>query len=136
MGIEPFLLASTVRLILAQRLVRRLCPHCRAPRELDPAAARLLGEGFAHRAWRSVGCAHCGNSGFAGRIGLYEAVTADDELRRLIGANADETALAAAAFAHAPRLLDAAREAVLRGDTTLEEAFRVTRRDPHDDAGV
>ena len=136
MGVEPFLLASTVRLILAQRLVRRLCPHCRAPHGVDPAAARLLGAGFDHRAWRAVGCAHCGNSGFAGRIGLYEAVAVDDELRRLIGANADETALSASAFAHAPRLLDAARDAVLRGDTTLEEAFRVTRREPQDDAGV
>src|SRR3546814_5584015 len=46
MGVEPFLLASTVRLVLAQRLVRRLCPHCRAPRPLDTAAARFMGESF------------------------------------------------------------------------------------------
>ena len=134
MGIEPFLLASSVRLILAQRLVRRLCPDCRAP--IDPAAAAALpGRGFEAPGWRAVGCPACKHSGYAGRIGLYEAVAVDDTLRRLIGANADETALADAAFARAPRLLDAARDAVMRGDTTLEEAFRVTRRDQQD-AGV
>ena len=136
MGIEPFLLASTVRLILAQRLVRRLCPHCREPDGAGVRPASLLGGGFDGRSWRATGCTECKHTGYIGRIGLYEAVTADEELRRLIGANADESALADAAFARAPRLLDAAREAVQCGDTTLEEAFRVTRRDPHDDADV
>ncbi len=138
MGIEPFLLASTVRLIMAQRLVRRLCPQCRSPAqtEADPAAAHLLGSRFDGRHWRAAGCAQCKHTGYVGRIGLYEAVTADDTLRRLIGANADEQALASAAFARAPRLQDAAREAVMCGDTTLEEAYRVTHRDPRDHAGV
>ena len=138
MGIEPFLLASTVRLILAQRLVRRLCPQCRVPAEVeaDPSVAQLLGPGFDGRHWRSAGCDACKHTGYAGRIGLYEAVTADDSLRRLIGANADEQALASAAFAHAPRLQDAARDAVLRGETTLEEAFRVTHRDSDHNASV
>ena len=126
MGIEPFLLASTVRLVLAQRLVRRLCLHCRAPREPDVLSARLLGDD-AGTVFQAVGCAQCNHTGHAGRIGLYEAVRIDGELRRLIGTNADEDAMTAAAFAQAEPLPAAARAAVLRGDTTLEEILRVTR---------
>ena len=131
MGIEPFLLASTVRLVLAQRLVRRLCPHCRVPREPDALAVRLLGADATGTGtvYQAVGCSHCNHTGHAGRIGLYEAVRVDGELRRLIGTNADEDALAAAAFAQAEPLDVAARAAVLRGDTTLEEILRVTRDD-------
>ncbi len=128
MGVEPFLLASTVRLILAQRLVRRLCTRCREPAPLDPAALALLGGGGAGTPHRAVGCAACSHTGYAGRIGIYEAITVDDTLRRLIGANADEDALALAAFAGGDRLADAARACVARGETTLEEALRVTRQ--------
>nr|WP_255703506.1 type II secretion system ATPase GspE [Lysobacter sp. GX 14042] len=128
MGIEPFLLASTVRLVLAQRLVRRLCPHCRQPHESDALARQLFGAdaGPVHRA---AGCPQCNHTGHAGRIGLYEAVRVDEPLRRLIGGNADEDALAELAFAHAEPLSAAARAAVLRGDTTVEEVLRVTRND-------
>lgn len=131
MGIEPFLLASTVRLVLAQRLVRRLCPHCRVPRGPDALSERLLGDAAA-AAFQAAGCGQCQHSGLAGRIGLYEAVRVDGELRRLIGTNADEDALATAAFARAEPLSVAARAAVLRGDTTLEEVLRVTRQESTD----
>ena len=136
MGVEPFLLASTVRLILAQRLVRRLCPHCRAPREADPLAAQMMGREFAGLLYKAVGCARCNHTGYAGRIGVYEAVTIDDELRRLIGINADEDALAQAAFAGRERLSDSARACVARGETTLEEALRVTRQEFQGSDGV
>ncbi len=129
MGVEPFLLASTVRLIVAQRLVRRLCPHCRVPREPEPAAAALLASDADATLYRATGCPRCNHTGYTGRIGVYEAVTVDDELRRLIGANADEDALARAAFRGRERLSDAARTLVLRGETTLEEALRVTRQE-------
>src|SRR3546814_964515 len=134
MGIEPFLLASTVRLVLAQRLVRRLCTRCRAPRETDAQVRRLMGDGFDGPLYRAVGCAHCNHTGYAGRLGVYEAITIDDEMRRLIGDNASEDALAEAAFARADRLAASARSAVAAGMTTLEEALRVTRQDDgHDD---
>ncbi len=134
MGIEPFLLASSLRLILAQRLVRRLCPQCCTPRPLDAAARQLLAvdDDDGATVYAAVGCAVCHHSGYAGRVGIYEAIAVDDALRRLIGDNADEDALAAVAFARAPRLGDAARAAVLQGLTTLEEALRVTRQ--QDDA--
>ena len=129
MGMEPFLLASTVRLVLAQRLVRRLCPHCLASREPDPLSRRLMGERFAGPLYRAVGCERCNHTGYAGRLGLYEAVAIDDELRRLIGENADEDALARVAFGRSGRLADSARAAVATGATTPEEAIRVIRQD-------
>src|SRR3546814_14803649 len=122
MGIEPFLLASTVRLVLAQRLVRRLCTRCRAPRETDARARQLMGDGFDGLLYRAVGCAHCNHTGYAGRPGVYEAITIDDEMRRLIGDNASEDALAEAAFARADRLAASARSAVAAGLTQLAEA--------------
>lgn len=128
MGIEPFLLASSLRLILAQRLVRRLCPHCRAPRAQSDA---LAGADFDVPQYQAIGCVACHHTGYTGRIGLYEAITVDEDLRRLIGENADEDALAAHAFARSQRLSGAARAAVTSGLTTLEEALRVTR---HEDA--
>jgi general secretion pathway protein E len=129
MGVEPFLLASTVRLILAQRLVRRLCHACRKPRAGDAGSARLMGGDFTGPLFESVGCDQCSHTGYAGRVGIYEVITVDDEVRRLIGANADEDAIAAAAFASQPRLAASARECVAQGHTTLQEALRVTRQD-------
>jgi general secretion pathway protein E len=136
MGVESFLLASTLRLVLAQRLLRRLCVHCRVPFTADEASTRVLGIARGASLFRAVGCAQCSHTGYAGRIGIYEAITVDDGLRRLVGADADEDALAAAAFAHGRRLGDAARDCVLRGETTLEEAMRVTRQDSAGDARV
>ncbi|KAB7767847.1 type II secretion system ATPase GspE [Xanthomonas maliensis] len=136
MGIEPFLLASSLRLILAQRLVRRLCPHCRTPRPVDAAARQLLDTAAPAQLYVAVGCALCQHTGYSGRVGLYEAVVVDEALRRLIGDNADEHALATVAFARAPRLSDAARDAVLQGLTTLEEALRVTRQQEPDHAAL
>ena len=129
MGVEPFLLASTVRLVVAQRLLRRLCPHCRAPRPADAATALFMGSDFDGLLYRAVGCARCNHTGHSGRIGIYEVLVVDEEIRRLVGDNADEDAIARAALAHAPRLADAAREAVARGLATIEEAMRTTRHE-------
>ncbi|MGH8084931.1 MAG: type II secretion system ATPase GspE [Lysobacter sp.] len=129
MGMEPFLLASTVRLVLAQRLLRRLCTHCRAPRPADALGERLMGRDFDGVLYQAVGCPRCNHTGYAGRMGVYEAISIDDEMRRLIGDNADEDTLARAAFARADRLAGSARAAVASGATTLEEALRVTRDD-------
>ena len=129
MGIEPFLLASTLRLIVAQRLVRKLCPACRKAHSADAATARLAGIGVGTNIFRAVGCATCNNTGYIGRIGIYEAVRVDDRLRKLIGENAVEGDIVRAAFANASPLRMAARTAVLQGITTVEEALRVTRQE-------
>jgi general secretion pathway protein E len=129
MGIEPFLLASTLRLIVAQRLVRRLCPSCRRSEPADAATARLIGVKRGQPVWRAQGCGHCHQTGYVGRIGLYEAIAVDDRLRRLIAAEADEEAINAVAFERTDTLSQRARAFVLGGLTSVEEAVRVTRQD-------
>ena len=124
MGVEPFLLASTMRLIIAQRLVRRLCPHCSVSEPADPAAAALIEVPVGTALRRPVGCSECGHTGFQGRIGVYEAIRVDDTLRRLIGQNASEQEIAEAGLEHG--LKDEARRYVLEGLTTIEEALRIT----------
>src|SRR6187455_1910783 len=96
MGIEPFLVASSVHLICAQRLVRRCCPHCKKPEPHAPAA--LLQAGFSEADANSVvpnrgrGCDRCNNTGYKGRVGLYEVMEITEEVRELIlvGASAME----------------------------------------------
>ncbi len=133
MGVEPFLLASTLRLVVAQRLVRRLCPECRRPEAADPATARLAGAPVGQTVWRPQGCAHCSQTGYVGRAGLYEVIRVDDRVRRLIAAEAGEDAIAAAAFERGGTLADRARALVQAGVTSVEEAVRVTRQDADED---
>lgn len=129
MGVEPFLLASTLRLIVAQRLVRRLCPDCRTAEPADAATARLAGLREGETVWRPHGCAHCNQSGYVGRTGVYEVVRVDDRIRRLIAADATEGELAQVAFAERPTLFQSARDLVRQGLTSVEEAVRVTRQE-------
>lgn len=129
MGIEPFLLASTLRLIVAQRLVRRLCGHCRRAEAADKATARTAGIKTGQTVWRPQGCSHCNQTGYVGRVGLYEVIRVDDRVRRLIAAEAGEEAINAVAFAGAETLTQRARALVLEGVTSVEEALRVTRQE-------
>ena len=133
MRIEPFLLASTLRAVLAQRLVRRLCGVCRKPHEAEAGTASALGLPAGVTVWEAVGCDACGQSGFRGRVGLFEAIRVDDTIRRLVGEGADEDAIAAHAFREGGTLTDEARRAVLDGTTTPAEAIRVARRDSADE---
>ncbi len=136
LGVEPFLLASTLRVIVAQRLVRRLCPHCRKAEPAGAAVASLAGIPADAVIYRANGCTACQGSGYAGRVGLYELVRIDDILRRLIAANADETEMAPLAFAQGKTLAQTAREYVLSGLTTVEEAVRVIRQEGRPDADL
>jgi general secretion pathway protein E len=133
MGVEPFLLASTLRLIVAQRLVRRLCAHCRREETADAASAKLIGIKSGRTIWRAQGCGHCNHTGHVGRIGLYEMIRVDDRVRRLIAAEADEDAINAVAFDKADTLARRARALVLDGVTSIEEAVRVIRQDAASD---
>ncbi|MCS7101629.1 MAG: type II secretion system ATPase GspE, partial [Burkholderiaceae bacterium] len=115
MGIEPFLLSSSLLGVLAQRLVRKLCPHCKQP--------ETTGQGF-----RAVGCAQCGQTGYVGRTGIYELLTVDDELRLLVhnGANDTDIRKYAEKIGMVPMRSDALRW-VAAGITSMEEVLRVTR---------
>jgi len=115
MGIEPFLLSSSVLGVLAQRLVRKLCPHCKQP---EPN-----GQGF-----RAVGCEQCSHTGYVGRTGIYELLTIDDDLRLLVHNSGNETDIRRQAekAGMLPMRSDAMRW-VAAGITSQEEVLRVTR---------
>jgi general secretion pathway protein E len=129
MKIEPFLLASTLRAVIAQRLVRRLCEYCREPAAANRDISALLGIETGTVIYHPKGCDACQNSGYRGRVGVFEAVRIDDTVRRLINNGDDEEAMADYVFAAAPSLNAAARDIVLSGLTTAEEAVRISRRD-------
>ena len=115
MGIEPFLLSSSLLGVLAQRLVRILCPHCKRP---DEATGRVL----------PVGCAECGYSGYKGRTGVYELMITNDSLRSLIHSGAPEAQVREAATQAGMRSMREDGERLLaQGITSIEEVWRVTR---------
>jgi general secretion pathway protein E len=125
MGIEPYLLASTVRLVLAQRLVRRLCDTCKRPAVIGEREAALLqAVGAIGTVYEAGGCAACNSTGYVGRIGLYECMVVDDEIRRMIHANATEEAMAAHAFRDADRLVASGLKCVAAGVTSLSDVLR------------
>jgi general secretion pathway protein E len=132
MKIEPFLIASTVRAVIAQRLVRRLCPSCSVA--VDPPvairAALKLGDGVQVREPR--GCDRCGKSGYRGRIGVFELIRIDDRIRAIINDNGDEDAIAKIAFADTGTLAKAVQKLVRDGVTSPEEALRIMRSDATD----
>ena len=131
MGVEPFLLCSSLVGVLAQRLVRVLCPHCKQPAPADDAACEHLGLDPQERPslWHPVGCDACQHSGYRGRQGLYELVLLDEALRQLIHQGAGEAELTRHARRHGPSLFMDGRDKVLAGVTSLEELLRVTRED-------
>ncbi len=125
MGVEPYLMASTLRLVLAQRLVRRLCDACKRPGVIGPREAALLATiGAPPAAYEAQGCKVCGGSGYTGRIGLYECMTVDDEIRRMIHANATEQEMAAYAFADADQLVASGLKYVAAGIASLSDVLR------------
>ena len=134
MKVEPFLLASTLRAVIAQRLVRRLCPECREPVQADGSVASLLGFDRGTVVYQAVGCPACKNTGYQGRIGVFEAVRVDETIRRLINDGGDEAILARHAFLNQSNLSAAARKLVRTGHTTPAEAIRISRREDIVDA--
>jgi len=126
MGVEPFLLASSLEAVMAQRLVRRLCTECKQPYRSLKAEARLLNVSLDTELFRAKGCEHCKQSGYRGRIGLYELIKVNDQLRQLIHEGAAESALLAQARLDSVGIDDAARQRILAGDTSTEEVLRVT----------
>jgi general secretion pathway protein E len=132
MKIEPFLIASTLRAVIAQRLVRRLCPTCREPAPAPLSVSEMLGVEPETIIYAARGCTACGGSGYKGRVGVFEAVRIDDHIRRLINSGGDEAAIAAHGFRNAPDLAVAVRSLVREGVTTAEEAVRITRREAAD----
>ena len=128
MGVDPFLLASTLRGVLAQRLVRKLCAACRSASPSSAADRELLGPDTPAQLWRAAGCPDCARTGYAGRSGIYELIVADETFQRLIHTGADEAQLRAHAIANGTRSLrDDGLRLLASGLTSAEELLRVTR---------
>ncbi len=134
MGVEPFLVASTVVLSLAQRLVRRLCKECKEA--YVPTADQLAEIGLtvddlqrfsSSKIYRPAGCEECLQSGYRGRTGIYELLEMNDELAHLVISRSDSNTIKRTALDHGMRTLrDDGAIKVLRGITSLEEVIRVT----------
>ncbi len=131
MGVAAYNIASTINLIIAQRLVRRLCEHCKQPEDLPREA--LLKEGFSEEqleditVYRPVGCSKC-NGGYKGRLGIFQMMPISEEMGRLIMSGADAMAIAdQAAKENIPDLRGAGLKKVMLGETSLEEVNRVTK---------
>ncbi len=126
MGIEPFLLASSVRVLEAQRLVRRLCPHCKEAFECPENVARKHGLEPGMTLYRPKGCPHCRRVGYRGRVGVFEVVRITPVLAKLIQTSTPLPDIRRAAQAEGMKLLfDSALEKVRDGVTSLEAALSV-----------
>ena len=126
MGVEPFLLASSLEVVMAQRLVRVLCEHCKEPYTPSEAERDMLKLPANASIWRPVGCKHCNSQGYRGRKGIYELIEINERLRHLIHEQAGEQELLAEARKHSPSMSDDGRNCVLKGITSIEEVLRVT----------
>jgi type IV pilus assembly protein PilB len=132
MGLEPYLAGSALTAVVAQRLVRRVCPACAVTDEPD---GELLGSLGISRAMlrhgsprRGTGCAECGRTGYRGRTGVFQVLPVDSALRRVLMRTPDEQVIADA-VADRPTIKDAAVAKALSGETTFDEVLRVSPRD-------
>jgi len=134
MGIEPFLITSSVNLIMAQRLARVVCPKCREPHELPASVMIDLGvpEEKARdiTGFRGTGCQNCGGTGFRGRSALYEVMRMTDGIRELVLSGASSAEVKRHAIEEGMRTLrQSGVEKIIEGLTTVEEVMRVTMAD-------
>jgi type II secretion system protein E len=136
MGIEPFLVASSVEAVLAQRLVRTICPHCKVEQKLEKDYLRRIGfpeeQIDTARFWKGAGCEECRQLGYQGRTGIYELLVVSEPLRPLIMSRAPATTIAQKAMELGMHTLrhDGWKK-VAQGVTTIEEVLRVTQTEEH-----
>ena len=127
MGVEPFLLSSSLLAVMAQRLVRLLCLECREPYQPGDAERERLG--LTHESvqlYRARGCEHCNMTGYRGRTGIYELIEIGDALREAIHDGQGEQSLLRLAREQSPGIDADGRRRIISGETSLEEVLRVT----------
>ena len=133
MGVKPFLIASSIQAIMAQRLIRVLCKECKAPDEHpDPKMLEVAGlteeQARAGKVMKPVGCSHCNNSGYRGRLGIFEMLEMNSELRELAFNRAAVTELRRAAKAGGmTTLLQDGQRKILKGTTSVEEVTKIAQ---------
>ncbi|MGL6026173.1 MAG: MSHA biogenesis protein MshE, partial [Vibrio sp.] len=134
MGAPGYLVASAVRAVVAQRLVRRICPDCRRPDEVDEAHRQWLGSRFPNQVnanfMRGRGCQNCNLTGYRGRIGVFEMLELDQPMMDCLRAN-DAVAFSHAARSHAnyKPVLASAMELALQGTVSLDEVMSLGEGD-------
>lgn len=130
MGLDPYMVSSTIRGILAQRLIRKLCTKCKKPYTPTDDILRSLkmeGDADSFTFYEPVGCVHCRNSGYSGRGGVYELLVADEEIEAMV--NKGESATAIQDLAEQKGMISlrkAAIEYVTSGASSVDEVFRIT----------
>jgi general secretion pathway protein E len=133
MGVEPFLAASSIVGILAQRLVRKICPDCREGYVPDPQL--LMEAGFVNvpagtKFYRGVGCDLCHDTGYRGRLGIFELLTMSDKVRSGLMANTDAVTIRQLAIDEGMLpLRQFGLQRILKGETSIEEVLRVTQEE-------
>jgi type II secretion system protein E len=136
MGIEPFLVASSVEAVMAQRLVRTICPHCKVEQKVEKNFLRKIGfpeeEIDTAKFWRGTGCEECRQLGYQGRMGIYELLLLNEAVRPLILNRAPASTIAQKAIEQGMRTLRTdGWNKVRAGQTTIEEVLRVTQTEEH-----
>lgn len=126
MGVAPYLIASTLQGVVAQRLVRVLCVHCKEPYEADKPMQTLLELPAPAILHRPIGCELCQHSGYQGRTGLYEIILMDEQLKQMVHDEAKETQLKMHTDLKYPTLFQDGVRRILEGETSVEEVLRVT----------
>jgi len=126
LGVDGFLLASTLRGVLAQRLVRQLCSHCKEAMQVQGLVAEKLSLEPGAQIYAPKGCDDCNHTGFDGRLGIFELVTITDELQRLIHDGASEVDVERVIRVDVPSIQESGFALVRNGQTTIEEILRVT----------
>ncbi len=131
MGVEPFLLASSLIGLMAQRLVRNLCPKCKKPHEITDKEREWLGMGQDDKTivYSPAGCAECNHMGYAGRSGLYEFIPVDSHLQHMIHEGEGEQAMEEYARTISPGISQDGKRMIMEGRTSLEEVLRVSQED-------
>ena len=127
MGVQSFLLSSSLSAVLAQRLVRTLCNNCKQGHRPNEAEAAMFRNNCPEALYRSVGCGECFKTGYAGQTGIFEFMPIDDELRQVFLKNVDSATIRGAALSKGMKSLkDSGLEKAASGVTSLEEVIRVT----------
>ncbi|MBR9804301.1 pilus assembly protein PilB, partial [bacterium] len=131
MGVQPFLITATVEGVLAQRLVRKICTECRA--EFEPSDDLLMElqlpiqQARQYKFYYGRGCQRCNNSGYKGRIGIYELMTIDDDIRDMISNNASVDEMRSLARSQGMTTLrESGLKLIFDGVTTIDEVVRET----------
>ena len=128
MGIESFLLSSSLKTIISQRLARRLCHQCKVEHQLSSSMAKLFNIKKGRTVFAAKGCDHCDGTGYVGRIAVAESVQIDAELKNMIHERASEQAIAKYAFQHHLSIDEAGQGLIVSGITSAEELIRINNQ--------